>query len=50
VRASRDRRLADEDLVRSADRRAIHETGSGSDLFVYDMVIFGPQIGLAFHF
>jgi len=27
-----------------------YETGSGSDLFVYDMVIFGPQIGLAFHF
>ena len=27
-----------------------YETGSGSDLFVYDIVTFGPQIGLAFHF
>ena len=27
-----------------------YETGSGDDLFVYDMVIFGPQLGLVFHF
>ena len=27
-----------------------YETGSGTDLFIYDMVIFGPQIGLVFHF
>jgi hypothetical protein len=27
-----------------------YETGSGEDLFVYDMVTFGPQIGLVFRF
>jgi hypothetical protein len=27
-----------------------YETGSGDDLFIYDMTIFGPQIGLVFHF
>ena len=27
-----------------------YETGSGSDLFIYDMTIFGPQLGAAFHF
>jgi hypothetical protein len=27
-----------------------YETGSGDDYFLYDMVIFGPQIGLGFHF
>lgn len=27
-----------------------YETGSGSDRFVYDMTIFGPEIGLLFHF
>lgn len=27
-----------------------YETGSGSDLFIYDMTIFGPQIGVTFHF
>jgi hypothetical protein len=27
-----------------------YETGSGKDLFVYDMVIFGPQLGLVFRF
>lgn len=27
-----------------------YETGSGRDLFVYDMVIFGPQLGLVFRF
>ena len=26
-----------------------YETGSGNELFVYDMIIFGPQIGLVFH-
>jgi hypothetical protein len=27
-----------------------YETGSGSDHFHYDMSIFGPELGLAFHF
>jgi len=27
-----------------------YETGSGTDQFVYDMVISGPEIGLLFHF
>ena len=27
-----------------------YETGSGTDLFVYDMVTFGPEIGFVFHF
>lgn len=27
-----------------------YETGSGNDLFIYDMTIFGPQIGAVFHF
>jgi hypothetical protein len=27
-----------------------YSTGSGSDLFTYEMNIFGPQLGLAFHF
>jgi hypothetical protein len=27
-----------------------YETGSGKNLFVYDMVIFGPQLGLVFRF
>lgn len=27
-----------------------YETGSGKDLFIYDMVIFGPQLGLVFRF
>ena len=27
-----------------------YETGNGRDLFVYDMVIFGPQLGLVFRF
>jgi hypothetical protein len=27
-----------------------YDTGSGDDFFLYDMVIFGPQIGLKFHF
>ena len=27
-----------------------YETGSGDDYFLYDMVIFGPQLGLVFHF
>jgi hypothetical protein len=27
-----------------------YETGSGRNLFVYDMVIFGPQLGLVFRF
>ncbi len=37
----------------TAGYRAIgmkYETGSGDDYFLYDMVIFGPQIGFAFHF
>lgn len=27
-----------------------YETGSGLDRFVYDLIIFGPEIGLRFHF
>ena len=27
-----------------------YKTGSGSDEFVYDMVTFGPEIGIGFHF
>jgi hypothetical protein len=27
-----------------------YETGSGDDLFVYDITTFGPQLGLVFHF
>ena len=27
-----------------------YKTGSGTDAFLYDMVIFGPQLGLVFHF
>ena len=27
-----------------------YEDGSGEDLFAYDMTIYGPQIGVAFHF
>ncbi len=27
-----------------------YETGSGTDLFVYDMTVFGPEIGFVFHF
>ena len=27
-----------------------YETGSGADLFAYDVVTFGPEIGLLFHF
>ncbi len=27
-----------------------YETGSGDDLFAYDVVDFGPEIGLVFHF
>jgi len=27
-----------------------YETGSGADLFVYDMVTFGPELGFLFHF
>lgn len=27
-----------------------YKTGSGDDYFLYDMVIFGPQLGLVFHF
>lgn len=27
-----------------------YETGSGADLFAYDVVTFGPEIGLRFHF
>ena len=27
-----------------------YETGSGTDLFVYDVVTFGPEIGFVFHF
>ncbi len=27
-----------------------YKTGSGDELFVYDMVIFGPQLGLVFRF
>jgi len=27
-----------------------YETGSGSSKFLYDMVTFGPEIGIAFHF
>ncbi len=37
----------------AAGYRAIgmkYETGSGDDYFLYDMVIFGPQIGFVFHF
>lgn len=29
---------------------ANYETGSGTDLFVYDLVTFGPEIGFVFHF
>jgi hypothetical protein len=37
----------------SAGYRALaidYETGSGIDYFQYDMITFGPQLGLAFHF
>ena len=27
-----------------------YQTGSGREAFVYDMSIYGPEIGLAFHF
>ena len=27
-----------------------YETGNGADLFVYDLVTFGPEIGFLFHF
>ena len=27
-----------------------YQTGSGNELFIYDMVIFGPVVGLLFHF
>jgi hypothetical protein len=27
-----------------------YETGSGDDYFLYDMVIFGPQLGFVFRF
>jgi hypothetical protein len=27
-----------------------YETGSGTDMFRYDMVTFGPEIGFVFHF
>jgi hypothetical protein len=27
-----------------------YNTGSGDDYFLYDMVTFGPQLGLVFHF
>jgi hypothetical protein len=27
-----------------------YDTGSGDDYFLYDMITFGPQIGLSFHF
>ena len=27
-----------------------YEDGSGDDLFVYDMILFGPQFGFGFHF
>ncbi len=27
-----------------------YETGGGTDLFVYDMTVFGPEIGFVFHF
>jgi len=27
-----------------------YETGGGSDLFIYDMTIFGPEVGFLFHF
>ena len=27
-----------------------YETGSGDDCFLYDMVIFGPQLGITLRF
>ena len=27
-----------------------YDTGSGDDYFLYDMITFGPQLGLSFHF
>ncbi len=27
-----------------------YEAGSGTDLFVYDVTTFGPEIGFLFHF
>ncbi len=27
-----------------------YETGSGAELFAYDVVTFGPEIGFLFHF
>ena len=27
-----------------------YETGNGTDLFIYDMTVFGPEIGFVFHF
>ena len=27
-----------------------YEKGSGTDLFIYDMILHGPSIGLVFHF
>jgi hypothetical protein len=37
----------------SAGYRALamkYDTGSGDNYFLYDMIIFGPQLGLSFHF
>ena len=44
--------LFDEEGKLAAAFRALgmkYENGSGPNLFIYDMVIFGPEVGLLFH-